>query len=257
MPLRIAGLRHEARDHAVELEAVVEALLGELLDPLDVLGREIGPQLDRARLPVLSSMTRVFRRIGRPGCAEQAAPATTQNARARQVRRIARRSIPLIVVLASQRQRPPRRRRHLLWLCGRACNSQRELASSLSRYLRGLAFAFRRFATAGETNSETSPPISAIWRTRVPVMWRTCGAGGEEHGLDAGRHGAVHAGHLHLVVEVGAVAQAAEDDASRLRPAAASTVRLAKVTISISRAGRAARSACVSRLQHLDALVGA
>jgi len=44
---RIAGLRHEARDHAVEFEAVVEPLLGEQLGPLDVLRREIGPQLNR------------------------------------------------------------------------------------------------------------------------------------------------------------------------------------------------------------------
>src|ERR1043165_4661302 len=33
--------------------------------------------------------------------------------------------------------------------------------------------------------------------------------GRQKHGLDLRRHGAVHAGHLHLVIEVGAVAQAA------------------------------------------------
>ena len=43
---RIAGLGHEARDHAMEDDAVVEALARQLLDPGDVLGREIGAQLD-------------------------------------------------------------------------------------------------------------------------------------------------------------------------------------------------------------------
>ena len=44
---RIAGLGHEARDHAVKLDVVVEAFLGELLHARDMLGREIGPQLDQ------------------------------------------------------------------------------------------------------------------------------------------------------------------------------------------------------------------
>ena len=44
--MRAAGLRHEAVDHAVEHDAVVEALLHQRLDALDVLGREVGAQLD-------------------------------------------------------------------------------------------------------------------------------------------------------------------------------------------------------------------
>ena len=44
--LRAAGLRHEAVDHAVEHDAVVEAFVDERLDALDVLRREVGPQLD-------------------------------------------------------------------------------------------------------------------------------------------------------------------------------------------------------------------
>ena len=61
--------------------------------------------------------------------------------------------------------------------------------------------------------------MSAIWRTRLAAMWRTLRRGGDEHGLDRRRHRAVHARHLHLVVEVGAVAQAAEDDARLVRGA--------------------------------------
>ncbi len=45
--LRVAGLGHEARDDAMELQAVVEALGHELLDARDVLRRQIGPQPDR------------------------------------------------------------------------------------------------------------------------------------------------------------------------------------------------------------------
>jgi hypothetical protein len=42
----VAALGHEAGDDAVEGDAVVEALLGELLDPLDMAGREVGPEPD-------------------------------------------------------------------------------------------------------------------------------------------------------------------------------------------------------------------
>ncbi len=44
---RIAGLRHEAVDDAMEDDAVVEAALGQGLDLRDMLWRKIGPQLDR------------------------------------------------------------------------------------------------------------------------------------------------------------------------------------------------------------------
>src|SRR5579883_1837133 len=44
--LPVAGLRHEAFDHAVERDVVVEAVAGELFDALGVIGREIGAQLD-------------------------------------------------------------------------------------------------------------------------------------------------------------------------------------------------------------------
>ena len=43
---RVAALRHEARDDTVERRAVVEALAGQFLDPRDVVGREVGTQLD-------------------------------------------------------------------------------------------------------------------------------------------------------------------------------------------------------------------
>ena len=43
----IAGLGHEARDDAVEDDAVVEPSLGQLLDPGDVLGRHVGQELDQ------------------------------------------------------------------------------------------------------------------------------------------------------------------------------------------------------------------
>ena len=40
---RIAGLRHEAVDDAMEHDAVIKALLRQRLDLRDVLGREVGP----------------------------------------------------------------------------------------------------------------------------------------------------------------------------------------------------------------------
>ncbi len=40
--LGIAALRHEAVDHAMESESIIEMLAGERLDPLDMAGRDIG-----------------------------------------------------------------------------------------------------------------------------------------------------------------------------------------------------------------------
>ena len=45
-PCRIAALRHEAGDDTVEHDAVVETLVGERGNALDMLGRQVGPQLD-------------------------------------------------------------------------------------------------------------------------------------------------------------------------------------------------------------------
>ena len=44
---RIAGLRHEAGNHAMEHDPVIEPGLGQLLDPGDMLGRHVGKQLDQ------------------------------------------------------------------------------------------------------------------------------------------------------------------------------------------------------------------
>ena len=59
VPVGIAGLGHEAVDHAMEDDAVVEAFAHQLLDARDVAGREVGPQLDDD-LPCVVSMTSVF-----------------------------------------------------------------------------------------------------------------------------------------------------------------------------------------------------
>ena len=44
--VRAADLGHEAVDHAVEDDAVIESFARQLLDALDMLGREVGPELD-------------------------------------------------------------------------------------------------------------------------------------------------------------------------------------------------------------------
>src|SRR4030095_16660586 len=43
---RVAALRHEARDDAVEQDAVIEAVLRQAGDPLDMAGRQVWTQLD-------------------------------------------------------------------------------------------------------------------------------------------------------------------------------------------------------------------
>ena len=77
-------------------------------------------------------------------------------------------------------------------------------------------FDFSRATTAGGTKGDTSPPMEAICRTSVAVIGRTAGRRRQEHGLDVRRHGAVHARHFHLVVEIGAAAQPADQDARAL-----------------------------------------
>src|SRR5690242_15157881 len=47
--LRAAGLRHETFDHAMEYDAVVEAFAHQLLDPRDMVWRNIRPHLDGNR----------------------------------------------------------------------------------------------------------------------------------------------------------------------------------------------------------------
>ena len=62
---RIAGLRHEAVDHAMEHDAVVEPVARQLLDALDMVGREIGPQLDDDAAAVEIEMELIFARVVR------------------------------------------------------------------------------------------------------------------------------------------------------------------------------------------------
>ena len=57
------------------------------------------------------------------------------------------------------------------------------------------------------------------------------GAGGGEDGLDIGCERGIHLAHLHLVIEIGGIAQAAHDQAG-LVPQAASTARPSNTTIS-------------------------
>src|SRR5437867_13000869 len=48
-PLRAAGLNHEVGNHAMEFEAVIEALLGQLLEVGDGLRGLVGVQLELDR----------------------------------------------------------------------------------------------------------------------------------------------------------------------------------------------------------------
>jgi len=43
---RIAALRHEAGDDAMEEDSVIETLVGQRGDALDMPGRQVGPKLD-------------------------------------------------------------------------------------------------------------------------------------------------------------------------------------------------------------------
>src|SRR5215475_3149510 len=56
----VAGLGHEAVDHAVEEDAIVLALARQLLDLGDVLGRQVGTQLDDDAAVLEVDVERVF-----------------------------------------------------------------------------------------------------------------------------------------------------------------------------------------------------
>src|SRR3546814_6307708 len=55
---RIAGLGHEAFDHAMEDDAIVKAAPRQSLDPLDVVGRKIGTQRSEEHTSELQSLMR-------------------------------------------------------------------------------------------------------------------------------------------------------------------------------------------------------
>jgi len=64
----VAALGHEARDHAVELHAIVEAFAGKLGDPPDVAGGEIRAQLDHDVAAARKGKGEGLGRVGH-GCA--------------------------------------------------------------------------------------------------------------------------------------------------------------------------------------------
>ena len=57
--LAVAGLRHEAVDDAMERHVVIKALARQLLQPLGMLGRKVGVELDEDQ-PGAVSMISVF-----------------------------------------------------------------------------------------------------------------------------------------------------------------------------------------------------
>ena len=69
-----------------------------------------------------------------------------------------------------------------------------------------------RSATTGGTKGSMSPPICGDLPDKRGGDVAGLRARRQENRLQPGRHRAVHAGHLHLVVEVGAVAQPADQD---------------------------------------------
>ncbi len=78
------------------------------------------------------------------------------------------------------------------------------------------------------------------------------GARRQEHGVDVRRHGPVHARHLHLVVEVRAVAEAAEDNGRLLRARRIDGERVERDDLDL--AARGLGDGRGFRFEHLDPL---
>ena len=171
----VAGLRHEAGDDAVERHVVVVLFARELLDAFDVLGREVVAQLD--------DDAAVFGIDQRACSADRRLPAVV--ARGRAPHRSARQELRSRRIMESP------------GINGRTLPAN---------------FAFRRAATDGGTNCETSPPMDAICRTSVAVIGRMIGDAGRNTVCTSGAMRPVHPRHFHLVVEIGRAAQPADEE---------------------------------------------
>ena len=125
--------------------AVIEALAGQRLQALDVLGREVRSQRDGHRAVLQFQDERVFR-VGRLGRSRD--DQVIQNA----ARAAASVASFMEIPLCRAKGRPLRPQRRV-----ERCRCK---------------------ATTGGTNGSMSPPMPAIWRTSVAVMWRASGLAG-------------------------------------------------------------------------------
>ena len=141
--LPVAGLRHEAGDHAVERHVVVEAVARQLLDALGVLRRDVVAQLD--------DDAAVFG-------VEQHGVLRIEPGRQLHLRESGRG--------ADERDDDSENADH----------SIDDLPGLDQRLARN--FFFSRAATSAGTKAETSPPMPAIWRTNVAVIGRAAGEAG-------------------------------------------------------------------------------
>ena len=70
-PGRVAALGHKPIDHAMEDNPVVKALLDQLLDPIDMAGRQIGPKPDHHIAAAVEAQNQGVGIVGHvrlPGC---------------------------------------------------------------------------------------------------------------------------------------------------------------------------------------------
>ena len=175
---RVAGLGHEAVDHAMEDDAVVKALFRQGLDARDMLGREIGTQADHDA-SVLELHDRAYwqdlPRRGRrlPASSREAAPRDSALAIWR------RSSVKFVSVIKLLRISPPPLRARL----------RRPLVARRRRHRR--------------PSGRSAAPKWRLYAARK--------AGGKENGLDVRRHHAIHPGHGHFIIQIRAVAQSAHD----------------------------------------------
>jgi hypothetical protein len=73
-------------------------------------------------------------------------------------------------------------------------------------------FFSRAALTTFGTKAETSPPIAAIWRTRLAAMCLVSGRRSQKNRLDLGGKRSIHARHLHFMIEVAGIAEPANDN---------------------------------------------
>ena len=137
----VAGLGHEAVDDAVEGDVVVGAGAHQLLDLLDMLGREVRPQRDR-HVAVLQRDDHGVLGIGGECRRDEGGGEKRENGHERR---------------------------------GEPCKMHGEFSES-----QFLNLATSGLTTAFGTKGRMSPPIDAIWRTSVAVMVRTEGLAGRK-----------------------------------------------------------------------------
>ena len=168
----VAGLRHEAVHDAMEWNVIVESITSKLLDALGMFGRDVGPQLDD---------NLALRGVDHDG----------------------------VLLVETGRQWLRKSGDHEYQRGDEAKDSNHDNSGSEEdRFIQPANLVLSFDATSCGTKADTSPPIIDDLAHQCGGDRANAGRSRNEHRMHVGGHSLVHAGDLHFIVEIGAIAQA-------------------------------------------------